>query len=64
MNIIIIINVGDKLDETIKTEVRDELELAKKVDSEAEIDVLKERVAALSGASMKIGQAIYAKKGN
>jgi hypothetical protein len=26
--------------------------------------VLKERVAALSGASMKIGQAIYAKKGN
>eukprot|EP00596_Hydrurales_sp_CCMP1899_P008492 CAMPEP_0119041598 /NCGR_PEP_ID=MMETSP1177-20130426/12585_1 /TAXON_ID=2985 /ORGANISM="Ochromonas sp, Strain CCMP1899" /LENGTH=672 /DNA_ID=CAMNT_0007007775 /DNA_START=72 /DNA_END=2090 /DNA_ORIENTATION=+ len=55
---------GDKLDEAIKTEVADELELAKKVNSEAEIDVLKERVAALSGASMKIGQAIYAKKGD
>ena len=34
------------------------------VDPEAEIDALKEAVANLSGASMKIGQAIYAKKGD
>lgn len=34
------------------------------VDPEAEIEALKEAVANLSGASMKIGQAIYAKKGD
>lgn len=34
------------------------------VDPEAEIEALKEAVANLSGASMKIGQAIYSKKGD
>jgi molecular chaperone DnaK len=55
---------GDKLDENTKKEINDALEAAKKVDAEADVDVLKEQVTNLSGASMKIGEAIYAKKGD
>jgi molecular chaperone DnaK len=55
---------GDKLDDATKEEVTKALEEARKVESTAELDVLKEKVTALSNASMKIGQAIYAKKGD
>ena len=55
---------GDKIDEKIKTEVQEALEAARKVDGDAAVETLKEQVTALSNASMKIGQAIYAKKGD
>ena len=53
---------GDKLDATTTADVTTALEEAKKVNSEADLETLKEKVTALSNASMKIGQAIYAKK--
>jgi molecular chaperone DnaK len=53
---------GDKIDETTKTEVTAAIEEAKGVASDASLETLKERVTALSNASMKIGQAIYGKK--
>jgi molecular chaperone DnaK len=55
---------GEKLDEKTKTEVSEALDAAKKIDSEAAVEAVKEMVTNLSGASMKIGQAIYAKKGD
>jgi molecular chaperone DnaK len=55
---------GDKLDDATKDEVKKAVEEARKVEATAEIDVLKEKVTALSNASMKIGQAIYGKKGD
>ena len=55
---------GEKLDEKTKSEVEEALEAAKKVDGEASTEVIKELVTNLSNASMKIGQAIYAKKGD
>lgn len=55
---------GEKLDEKTKTEVQEALEAAKKVDPESAVEVIKELVTNLSNASMKIGQAIYSKKGD
>lgn len=53
---------SDKLDEATKKEVQAALDDAKTVDASAPVDAVKAKVSALSAASMKIGQAIYAKK--
>jgi len=53
---------GDKVDAATKEEVTKAVEEAKSVPADASVETLKERVAALSNASMKIGQAIYGKK--
>lgn len=55
---------NDKIDDATKTEVTAAIDEAKAVASDASLETLKERVTALSNASMKIGQAIYGKKGD
>jgi molecular chaperone DnaK len=52
---------GDKIDEETKKTVEAALEAAKKVPEDASPEDLKEKINALSDASMKIGQAIYSK---
>lgn len=54
---------GDKLDETTKADVEKALADARAVDAEADLEGVKAKSAALSTASMKIGQAMYSKKG-
>ena len=54
----------DKLDDKTKEEVQAALEAARGVDGNATVEVLKQKVSDLTNASMKIGQAIYAKGGN
>jgi molecular chaperone DnaK len=52
---------ADKLDEATKAEVQKALDEAKAIQSSDDVDQLKAKKEALSQASMKIGQAIYAK---
>eukprot|EP00595_Chromulina_sp_UTEXLB2642_P003039 CAMPEP_0196762228 /NCGR_PEP_ID=MMETSP1095-20130614/1629_1 /TAXON_ID=96789 ORGANISM="Chromulina nebulosa, Strain UTEXLB2642" /NCGR_SAMPLE_ID=MMETSP1095 /ASSEMBLY_ACC=CAM_ASM_000446 /LENGTH=639 /DNA_ID=CAMNT_0042112759 /DNA_START=149 /DNA_END=2069 /DNA_ORIENTATION=- len=52
---------GDKVDASIKEEVEKALSEAKGVSDDASLEVIKEKSTALSNASMKIGQAVYAK---
>lgn len=54
---------GDKIDEETKAEVQKAIDEAKALESAADVDAVKSKAAALSTASMKIGQAIYGKKG-
>jgi len=54
---------GDKLDEATKAEVEKALADARGIAPGAELEAVKATSAALSTASMKIGQAMYAKKG-
>jgi len=53
---------GDKLDAATKEEVEKALADARGVDASADLESLKAKSSALSNASMKIGQAMYAKK--
>lgn len=55
---------GDKLDEETKKEVQTAIDEAKALGSEADVETIKNKVSALSQASMKIGQAMYGKKGD
>jgi molecular chaperone DnaK len=55
---------ADKLDAATKDEVQKALDEARGLSSEADEVAIKDKVAALSNASMKIGQTIYSKKGS
>ena len=55
---------GDKLDDKTKEEVQKAIDDAKTLPSDASVDVVKAKVTELSSASMKIGQAMYSKKGS
>jgi molecular chaperone DnaK len=52
----------EKVDETTKAEIEKALEEARAVEQSTPLDVIKERSAALSAASMKIGEAMYKKE--
>jgi len=54
---------SEKLDDATKTEVQAAIDAANSVSSDADLEKLREAVSALSNASMKIGQAMYNKKG-
>ena len=54
---------GDKIDSAIKEEVQKAIDEAKAIDVNADFEVVKAKKEALSQASMKIGQAMYATKG-
>jgi len=54
---------GEKLDDATKTEVQAAIDTANSVSSDADLEKLKAAVSSLSSASMKIGQAMYSKKG-
>jgi molecular chaperone DnaK len=51
----------EKIDETTKAEIEKALEEARAVDNNTPLETIKERSAALSAASMKIGEAMYKK---
>lgn len=55
---------GEKLDATTKSEVQTALDEAKALGKDADLDTIKAKSSTLSSASMKIGQAIYGKKGD
>ena len=55
---------GEKIDEATKTEIQTAIDTAKKISSDASLETLKESVSTLSNVSMKIGQAMYGKKGS
>lgn len=50
---------GDKLDDEAKAEIQKAIDDASNVAADASVEELKEKSAALSAASMKIGQAMY-----
>jgi molecular chaperone DnaK len=52
---------GEKIDATVKTEIQAAIDDAKAVGADASVELLKEKVQALTNASMKIGQAMYGK---
>jgi molecular chaperone DnaK len=54
---------SEKLDDATKTDVQAAIDAANSVSSDADLEKLREAVSALSNASMKIGQAMYNKKG-
>jgi molecular chaperone DnaK len=54
---------GDKVDATLKTEVQTAIDAAKALGDDADLEAVKAQVEALNQASMKIGQAMYANKG-
>ena len=54
---------GDKLDAETKTEVEKAIAEAKEVKDGEDLDLINSKKEALNQASMKIGQAIYASKG-
>jgi len=54
---------GDKIDAAVKEEVQKAIDEAKAIDATSDFDVVKAKKEALSQASMKIGQAMYANKG-
>jgi molecular chaperone DnaK len=53
---------ADKLDDATKAEIKTAIDEAKALDSSTEVDVVKAKAAALSAATMKIGQVMYGKK--
>merc|ERR1711976_113953 len=55
---------SDKVDADTKAEIEKALEEAKALDSTSGLEVIKEKSAALSAASMKIGEAMYKKGGD
>eukprot|EP01039_Chlorochromonas_danica_P008202 gene8202-9049_t len=50
---------GEKIDASVKSEIQATIDAAKQLDSNADVEKVKEQVQALSNASMKIGQAMY-----
>jgi len=55
---------ADKVDADTKAEIEKALEEARALDSTSDLEVIKEKSAALSAASMKIGEAMYKKGGD
>lgn len=53
---------ADKIDDALKAEIQAAIDDAKNVSSDATLEQVKAKVSALSGVSMKIGQAMYGKK--
>ena len=53
---------SEKLDEATKTEVQKSIDDAKALKEDSTVEELKEKISALTNASMKIGQAIYGNK--
>lgn len=53
---------GDKIDDATKEEVKKAIEEAQAITSSSDLETVKAKSAALSAASMKIGQAVYGKK--
>ena len=53
---------ADKIDDTLKAEITKAIEEARALSSTADLEAIKEKTAALSNISMKIGQAVYGKK--
>lgn len=50
---------GEKLDATVKTEIQETIDSAKSLKDDASLEDMKEKITALTNASMKIGQAMY-----
>lgn len=55
---------GAKLDDETRANVQKAIDDAKTVDQNASLETIKEKIAALSTASMKIGEAMYKKDGS
>merc|ERR1711957_120914 len=55
---------AEKIDDEIRTEVENAIKEAKEVDDSTELETLKEKVDALSKASLKIGQSVYGQQSN
>lgn len=55
---------GDKLEASVKSEIQGTIDQAKALNSDADLQALKDMVSNLSNASMKIGQSIYGKNNN
>lgn len=51
---------GDKVDAALKAEIQGAIDAAKALGDAADVEAIKEQVAALNSAAMKIGQAMYA----
>lgn len=50
---------SEKLDAAVKTEIQETIDSAKTVKDDASLEEMKEKITALTNASMKIGQAMY-----
>ncbi len=50
---------GEKVDATVKGEIQDTIDSAKALKDDASLEEMKEKITALTNASMKIGQAMY-----
>ena len=55
---------GEKLDADTKAEIQKAVDEARAIDGSSSLEEVKEKSAALSAASMKIGEAMYKKGGN
>jgi len=53
---------AEKIPEEIKTQVKTEIEAARSVLENEDVDVLKEKATALQNAALKIGESIYGQK--
>lgn len=50
---------GEKLDATVKAEIQETIDNGKNLKDDASLEEMKEKITALTNASMKIGQAMY-----
>jgi molecular chaperone DnaK len=53
---------GDKVDESLKTEIQSAIDETRKAVESGDIEAMKSKTAALSQVAMKLGQAIYEKE--
>lgn len=53
---------GDKVDESVKTEIQKAIDDARSLPGDADVKLMKDQISNLSNASMKIGQAMYGKQ--
>lgn len=54
---------SEKLEESVKSEIQGSIDQAKALNADADLQAVKDMVANLTNASMKIGQSIYGNKG-
>jgi molecular chaperone DnaK len=55
---------GDKLEASVKSEIQGTIDQAKALNSDADLQAIKDMISNLTNASMKIGQSIYGNKNN
>ena len=55
---------GEKLEDSVKTEIQGTIDQAKTLNSDSDLQALKDMVTNLTNASMKIGQSIYGNSKN